>query len=736
MVKRKALGSTLLSFVLLLIAVAGVAFISYFSNYIPEGSATLNGQSFEYGLTATFGYFINVWRPSQFPHALAFISLVLLLVAVFSFLILLILALTKKKAFLILPSLLVAVEIAALVFVLILVVPMAEMGVLGAAGTLGGAAAVGAILFALIFAVAPITPLIKSFTYGIKMMAGAKKPRPTFQLEPGLDVESARELIRAELASRLVVVKNEQPVEEVAEEEAAPVVEQPAVVETPIAEKVAPVEVVEKPSEEKQVEPVKEQPAPIVIPEENSPVEDDLKTCDCPMKEKGLKHGTYRSLKALLATLISAIFLAGAVGITLYLGYFTTNIPAGTANLNGVPFNYGFDASIGYLINVWRPSAFPHALSFISLIILLIAIVVMLTLIIIASVKLKFVLILPALLLGGSIAGLVFILILVIPMAQMGVLRALPTAGMAGAFGLTLVALYFAYAPVSPLFKCIFRGIKKFAGVEKPCRHKPASSPVVDEDTLRALIEEQLALLPEEQCVCEEDKPCACCCNNEEPCECVEQQPEAAPLVVEEPVEQPVEQPVEEVIEEEAPVVMAAPVVEEEAPEIIEEEEEDEEDEEAPEEAPIDPTLPESLIGIAGKGKRKKPSFETRVKNSDYDIRHKYYDLRDYITWYGLKNRLSNPGDTFSHQRQRYAFITIVGKHIRLYIGLNPDDYVGSTVPVEKIEVKKYQDIPCMLRIKSDLSYRRAKKLVDDLAAKIGLPLPDGEPPKETQEVK
>jgi hypothetical protein len=734
MVKRKALGSTLLSFVLLLLAAAGVAYLSYFSNYIPEGSATLNGQQFEYGLSATFGYFINVWRPSQFPHALAFVGLVMLLVAVFSFLILFILALVKKKAFLILPSFLFAVDLAALVFVLILVVPMVEMGVLGVIANLGSAVAIGVLLFALIFAVAPITPLIKSFTYSIKMMAGAKKPRPTFELEPGLDVETARELIRAELSSRLVVVSAEQPVES-EKEEIAPIVEkQPEVAETPIAEKVAPVEVVEKPSEEKQVEPVKEQPAPIVIPEENSPVEDDLKTCDCPMKEKGLKHGTYRSLKALLATLISAIFLAGAVGITLYLGYFTTYIPAGTGMLNGAPFNYGFDASIGYLINVWRPSAFPHALSFISLILLLIAIVVMLTLIIMAVVKLKFVLILPTLLLGGSIAGLVFILILVIPMVQLGVLRVIPTAGMAGAFGLTLFALYFAYAPISPLLKCIFRGIKKFAGAEKPCCHKPASSPVVDEETLRALIEEELALLPVEQCVCEEGMPCECY-RDEQPCECVKPQP----TVVATPVEQsPIEIPAEEEAEEEntevieQPVIAAAPTAEKET---LVEDNEKEEDENQ-EETPFDPTLPESLIGIAGKGKRKKPPFETRVKNSDFDIRHKYYDLRDYLTWYGFKNRLSNPGDTFSYQRQRYAFITIVGKHIRLYIGLNPDDYVGSTVPVEKIEAKKYEDVPCMLRIRSDLSYRRAKKLVDDLAAKIGLPMPEGEPPKETQEVK
>ncbi|MBP3732828.1 MAG: hypothetical protein J6I84_06235, partial [Bacilli bacterium] len=156
-----------------------------------------------------------------------------------------------------------------------------------------------------------------------------------------------------------------------------------------------------------------------------------------------------------------------------------------------------------------------------------------------------------------------------------------------------------------------------------------------------------------------------------------------------------------------------------------EDEEEEEEDDEAPAEVSAD--------GLVIKGKRKRKPFETRLRNSEFDLRHKYYDLRDYIKWYGLRNRVSIPGDTFSYKRQRYAFVTIVGKHLRIYLQLNPQDYADSTIPVEQAEAKKYEDLPCLLRIKSDLAYRRAKKLVDDLMAKIGMPRPEGEEPKETQ---
>ena len=179
------------------------------------------------------------------------------------------------------------------------------------------------------------------------------------------------------------------------------------------------------------------------------------------------------------------------------------------------------------------------------------------------------------------------------------------------------------------------------------------------------------------------------------------------------PIEEPIEEPIDEVEEE---------------PEEFDDEEEDEEEEEEVE-----------VIDAQGqtiKIKRKKRvPFERKLRNSVYDIRHKYYDLRDYIKWYGLKNRISIPGDSFSLKRKKFAFITIVGKHIKFYIALDPDKYENSPIPVERATAKKYIDTPCVLRIKSDLSYRRAKQLVDDCMREAGIAKPEGEEPKETQDV-
>ena len=88
---------------------------------------------------------------------------------------------------------------------------------------------------------------------------------------------------------------------------------------------------------------------------------------------------------------------------------------------------------------------------------------------------------------------------------------------------------------------------------------------------------------------------------------------------------------------------------------------------------------------------------------------------------YGIKNRVSIPGDTFSAHRERYVFITITGKKLKVNYALDPKDYENGTIPVETNNSKKFEDLPLTFKIRSDLSYRRALKLVDDVMAKKGI---------------
>ena len=401
--------------------------------------------------------------------------------------------------------------------------------------------------------------------------------------------------------------------------------------------------------------------------------------------------------------LLVSLIITGLVGIS-------DLINSGSGELYGHTFNYGFANSLTNFWLIWRPGQLGHEVAYIGQVLFFVAIFLTIGLIVMSLKKKKAICILPALVLGASIAYLPFLLILAVPMAQLGVLRAAAMGLLSGVTGLVMFAIFFEVLAVSELLKDSLALLKK-AGGEEEKEEQPAEKkeeqPVVaglSEEEVRKIVEEYL-----EQHVEEKHVPGAAVVVDEE----------------EEPEEQPEEEPAP--VEEE-PAPAPAP---EEQPEEEEEEEEEEGEEEAAPEAPAD----NAPAGIGGsKGKRRRASFETRLKNSEFDIRHKYYDLRDYIKWYGLRNRISIPGDTFSYKRQRYVFVTIVGKHIRVYLNLDPANYADSTIPVEKAEAKKYEDLPCLLRVKSDLSYRRAKKLVDDLMQKIGIPQPDEDAPKETQE--
>ncbi|MCR5079426.1 MAG: hypothetical protein K6B65_05900 [Bacilli bacterium] len=185
------------------------------------------------------------------------------------------------------------------------------------------------------------------------------------------------------------------------------------------------------------------------------------------------------------------------------------------------------------------------------------------------------------------------------------------------------------------------------------------------------------------------------------------------------------EQPAEEEPKQEEPV-QEEPAQEEPAEEEPEEEGENEEGEEEGEEEGDEEAAEEGEpveIGVDGKfpsSRRRTASFETKLKGSDYDLRHKYYDLRDYIKSYGVNNRISRPGDTFSLHREKLVFMTISGKHLKVCYALNPEDYANSTIPVATNTSKKFIDLPLAFKVKSDLSFRRAKKLVDDLMAAKG----------------
>ena len=190
------------------------------------------------------------------------------------------------------------------------------------------------------------------------------------------------------------------------------------------------------------------------------------------------------------------------------------------------------------------------------------------------------------------------------------------------------------------------------------------------------LLRKKAAAAPAEEEKPEEPK------EEEQPKEEPQPEPQPEPEPEPEPEEEPEEEEVEEEEEEEEPAVAGAPVL---------------------------------------KKKRKKMvPFQRKLAKSDKDLRVKYYDLRDYIKSYGINNRISIPCDTFSLHRKRYVVVTIAGKRLKIYLAADPSKYEVTPIPVEPTRLKKYEDLPTMFKVKSDLSVKRAKMMIDDIMAAEG----------------
>ena len=122
------------------------------------------------------------------------------------------------------------------------------------------------------------------------------------------------------------------------------------------------------------------------------------------------------------------------------------------------------------------------------------------------------------------------------------------------------------------------------------------------------------------------------------------------------------------------------------------------------------------------KGEVVKLNFAERVLTGGSDIVLAYNNLKNLLMSYGLKDRLSSSGDTFRLRKVTYCKITMGGQHLKLYIALDPKDYKNSAIPVGDASFKAvYKDIPLVFRVKSDLSLRRARDLINDCMREKGI---------------
>ena len=262
-------------------------------------------------------------------------------------------------------------------------------------------------------------------------------------------------------------------------------------------------------------------------------------------------------------------------------------------------------------------------------------------------------------------------------------------------------------------------------------------------------------------------KACDCCAAKKEPAELTDAQKAAAEAdarraaatapVEETPVEEaPVEEapaeeaPAEEAPAEEAPVEEApaeeapaeeAPAEEAPAEEAPAEEAPAEEApveeapaeeapaEEAPAEEPKDYTPLEANIPIvSAEGKTVaystyRRSFLARIIASPEDVQSRYDELKNALLSYKkVSARISWSYESIKSGRTQLAKFAICGKTLCLFLAIDPNTLEDSKYNVSFVgDSKKYETVPCRLRLTSKRSVKWGLELIELMAQKEGL---------------
>ena len=130
----------------------------------------------------------------------------------------------------------------------------------------------------------------------------------------------------------------------------------------------------------------------------------------------------------------------------------------------------------------------------------------------------------------------------------------------------------------------------------------------------------------------------------------------------------------------------------------------------------------EEADGLDGFNRKARLPFMMRILKAESETKVNYNILKNEILSYGVKSRLSKTGDVFRLHGKKYAKIFLVGKTLKVYLALNPEDYKDSTIPVEDVGHRPaYAEIPLLFKVRSDLSVRRCKEMIRSAMEKDGL---------------
>lgn len=118
-----------------------------------------------------------------------------------------------------------------------------------------------------------------------------------------------------------------------------------------------------------------------------------------------------------------------------------------------------------------------------------------------------------------------------------------------------------------------------------------------------------------------------------------------------------------------------------------------------------------------------KKSFTARMIQSPEDVQERYETLKNALLSYKKVNsRVSWSYDSFKSGQKQIAKFAIRGKTLCLFLALDPSTLEASKYNISDVsDSKKYDTVPCRLRLTSKRSVKWGLELIAQLAENEGL---------------
>ena len=115
-------------------------------------------------------------------------------------------------------------------------------------------------------------------------------------------------------------------------------------------------------------------------------------------------------------------------------------------------------------------------------------------------------------------------------------------------------------------------------------------------------------------------------------------------------------------------------------------------------------------------------SFTAKLIQASDEVREYYNALKNYVLSYKkVSTRISWSHENVKNGRNKICRFVLRGKSLYLYLPLNPDDYAETKYKVERSEAKRFEEMPCLYKIKNPRRVKYATELIATIMEQFGL---------------